>query len=83
MATKTDFLALDVKEIKGDVKTLLQQSAVHTQVLSEHEKRSRQLEERFQPIEAIYIFGAKAAILLTVLATIGTLIQVGLGLLKK
>lgn len=82
MATKTDFLAQDVKEIKSDVKVLLQQSAVHTQVLSEHEKRSRHLEERFQPIEAIYIFGAKTTILLTVLATIGTIVRVGIELLK-
>lgn len=48
----------DIKEIKADVKSLLQQSAVHNQILLEHKQYSQALQKeqevlkaRIEPIE--------------------------------
>lgn len=41
----------DIKEIKTDVKELLQRSAVHNELLREHERRSIQLERRQDAID--------------------------------
>lgn len=70
MDDKLHLLIADVKDIKSDVKELLKQSAVHNQILSEHERRSTQLEERFTPVEHTYVFGAKAAVVLGLIATL-------------
>ncbi len=72
----------DIKELKQDVKELLKSSAIHNQILSEHEKRSRHLEERFQPIEQIYIFAAKSTVVISIIAGIAGIIKVGKDVLK-
>jgi hypothetical protein len=82
MDNRIDLLLADVKDIKQDVKALLQSSSVHNQILSQHEQRSTQLEERFQPIEAIYIFGAKSIVLIGVLAAVAGIIRVILGIMN-
>lgn len=56
-----DDLKQDVKEIKSHVIELVKQSAIHNQILSEHEKRSTSLETRLKPIEDTYVFIAKLA----------------------
>lgn len=75
MDSKFDILHQDVQDIKADVKELLKSSAVHNQILSEHQRRSTQLEERFKPIEGAYVFASKAAILVGLLATVAGLVR--------
>lgn len=59
----------DVKEIKGLVIQLVAQGAVHNEILSTHEKRSTNLEDRFEPIEKDYIF--KSRLFTSILSTLG------------
>jgi len=73
MDNRLDLLHEDVKEIKSHVIELVKQGAVQQSVLIEHERRSTNLEERFKPIESVYIFGAKsAAMVILVGAVIGS-----------
>lgn len=41
-----DKLQSDISEMKADVKELLKHSAIHNELLREHERRSDQLEKR-------------------------------------
>lgn len=55
----TKELLKDVRSINNQVTELVKQGAINTSVLIEHERRSRLLEERVQPLEADYAFRAK------------------------
>lgn len=67
----------DVKEVKAMVIDLVKQGAVHNQVLSEHEKRSTQLETRLSPIEADYSFRHRLfSIAIAALAASGSIIAI-------
>lgn len=54
-----DELRQDVKEIKTFVIDLVKQGAIHNEILSQHEKRSTQLETRLTPLESDYVFRHK------------------------
>lgn len=67
----------DIKEVKGHVIELIAQGAVHNKILSEHERRSLQLESRMEPIEKWYTFAVKlGAITTAVITTLGVLATV-------
>lgn len=70
MDNRVDLLHSDIKEVKQDVKELMKLSAVHNEILRTHEQRSTQLEERFQPIEQIYVFAAKSAVAISIITAI-------------
>lgn len=48
-----------IDELKADVKELVKQGAVNTQILIEHERRSTNLETRLDPIEKDWVFRSK------------------------
>lgn len=81
MDSKWDLLHDDVKEIKANVIELVKQGAVHNEILARHEQRSTQLEERFQPVEHIYIFAAKLAASIGILAGVAACLRITLELL--
>lgn len=49
----------DVKEIKVMVIELVKQGAIQNTTLIEHERRSTNLEGRFEPIEKDFVFRSK------------------------
>lgn len=71
----------DIKEIKADVKTLLQQGAVHNEILRTHESRSLALQKgqealdlRIKPVE-MHVNAMNLGLKLIGLITVGVLIQ--------
>lgn len=61
-----DEIRNDVKEMKRMLVELVKQGAIHNEVLTQHEKRSTQLEERFKPIEQSWVFISKmSAVVMT------------------
>lgn len=64
----------DVKEVKEHVIKLVAQGAVHNTVLTQHEQRSTNLENRVKPIEDAYRFvGKLCASILAILSLLATL----------
>lgn len=61
----------DIKEIKGHLIDLIKQGAVSNQTLIEHERRSTNLETRFEPIEKDVYLARRLAVFFTSSGMIG------------
>ena len=79
MDDKLVVLFQDVQDIKTDIKELLKNSAIHNEILAQHERRSTNLEDRFKPVEETYVFLSKFAGILIGLCSVSGAI---LGLYK-
>jgi hypothetical protein len=69
----------DLKETRQLLTELLKQSAIHNEILAQHERRSTNLEDRFKPVEETYVFLSKFAGVLVGLCGISSAV---LGLYK-
>jgi hypothetical protein len=68
--SRVDEMHSDIKEVKGILTELVKQGAVHNHVLTEHERRSTNLETRIIPIEKAYHRGLGMVALLVFAASL-------------
>lgn len=59
---RLDEIHKDVKEVREQLIELIKQGAIHNSVLTEHERRSTNLEARLLPIESWYQFFSKISV---------------------